>query len=66
MAVYTTVFAGSTPVGGLIAGAIAGAFGTAVAILVGGIVSVGIAIAAGVVAWRWGLLGPAQADTRSG
>jgi MFS family permease len=56
MAVYTTVFAGSTPVGGLIAGALAGAFGTAVAILVGGIASIGIAVAAGVVAWRWGLL----------
>ncbi len=59
-AVYTTIFVGSTPVGGLIAGAIASAFGTGVAIMVGGLVAAGIAVAAAVVAWRWGLLGSAR------
>jgi MFS family permease len=57
MAVYTTVFAGSTPFGGLASGAIAGSFGTAAAVLVGGVVSVAVASVAGVVAWRWGMLG---------
>ncbi len=36
MSVYTTVFAGSTPIGGLIAGAIASALGPAAAIGIGG------------------------------
>jgi MFS family permease len=39
MSVYTTVFAGSTPVGGLVTGAIASAFGAAVAIGIGGFAS---------------------------
>jgi MFS family permease len=39
MSVYTTVFAGSTPIGGLLAGAIASTFGAAVAIGVGGAAS---------------------------
>ncbi len=57
MAVYTTVFAGSTPIGGLLFGALAGAFGAATAILVGGLAAIAIALVAGVIAWRWGLLG---------
>jgi len=57
MAVYTTVFAGSTPIGGLVFGAIAGAAGAAEAILVGGLVAFGVAVAAAIVAWRWGMLG---------
>ena len=56
LAVYTTVFAGSTPIGGLLFGAIAGTFGAAAAILVGGLAAVAIASVAGLVAWRWGLL----------
>jgi MFS family permease len=36
MSVYTTVFAGSTPIGGLIAGVLASAYGVPVAIAVGG------------------------------
>jgi MFS family permease len=39
MSVYTTVFVGSTPIGGLISGAIAAAFGTPAAFLVAGVVS---------------------------
>ncbi len=58
MAVYTTVFAGSTPIGGLLFGALAAAFGAATAVLLGGLAAIVIALVAGVVAWRWGLLGP--------
>jgi len=39
MSVYTTVFAGSSPVGGLTMGAIASSFGAQVALFVGGLVS---------------------------
>jgi MFS family permease len=46
MSVYTTVFAGSTPFGALIAGAIAGAAGVAVALAVGGIASIGTGLLA--------------------
>lgn len=49
MSVYTTVFAGSTPIGGLIAGAIASTFGTPVAIGLGGAASALAAVVAG--AW---------------
>jgi MFS family permease len=52
MSVYTTVFAGSTPVGGLVAGAIASSFGAAVAIGVGGVASVLIGL--GAIAWLRG------------
>jgi MFS family permease len=58
--VYTTIFAGSTPIGGLIFGALASGLGTEVAIAVGGLVSVGIALTALLVAWRWGLIGSAR------
>jgi len=37
MAVYTTLFVGSTPVGGLLFGAIASRYGTAASLLVGGV-----------------------------
>jgi hypothetical protein len=47
MSVYTTVFAGSSPVGGLLAGALAAAAGVAAALLVGGLVSLGAAGLAG-------------------
>lgn len=57
MAVYTTVFAGSTPIGGLVFGAIAGVAGAAEAILAGGLIALGVAVVAASVAWRWGMLG---------
>jgi MFS family permease len=60
MAVYVTVFAGSTPVGGLIFGAIAGALGTPMALLIGGVAAATAAALAAVVAWRWGLLASAR------
>lgn len=46
LSVYVTVFAGSTPVGGLIAGAIASAWGAPAALLLGGTVSVAVGVVA--------------------
>ncbi len=46
MSVYTTVFAGSTPFGGLLTGAIASGFGAATAILFGGALSLATGAAA--------------------
>jgi len=46
MSVYTTVFVGSTPVGGLAAGALASTIGVSATIAVGGAISVAIAVAA--------------------
>lgn len=48
MSIYTTVFAGSSPIGGLLAGAIAAAAGVAAALAVGGVVAIGAALVAGV------------------
>jgi MFS family permease len=44
MSVYTTVFAGSTPIGGLVMGAIAGRFGVAEALIVGGVISAAVGV----------------------
>jgi MFS family permease len=49
MSVYTTVFSASVPIGGLAMGAIASAFGTAVAIGVGGILT--LVVGVGALAW---------------
>jgi MFS family permease len=49
MSVYTTVFAGSTPIGGLIAGALASALGAAAAIGIGGAAT----IVVGAIALAW-------------
>jgi MFS family permease len=46
MSVYTTVFAGSSPFGNLLTGAIAAAAGIAVAILAGGVLSLAVVAAA--------------------
>ena len=51
MSVYTTVFAGSSPVGGLTMGALASNFSAATALFVGGLVSF-VAGLAGVVWYR--------------
>ncbi|HEY8198575.1 MAG TPA: MFS transporter [Candidatus Limnocylindrales bacterium] len=48
MSIYTTVFAGSSPIGGLFAGAIAAAAGVAAALAIGGAVAIGAAAVAGV------------------
>jgi MFS family permease len=59
MSVYVTVFAGSTPVGGLVSGGIAGVAGVQAALVLGGILSLAVA---GVAATRVpGLLGPRPA-----
>jgi MFS family permease len=47
LSVYTTVFAGSTPIGGLLMGGIAGSFGVATALVVGGAISAVV----GLVGW---------------
>jgi len=47
MSVYTTIFASSAPVGGLLMGAIASSLGPAAAIGIGGILSTFVGIAAG-------------------
>jgi MFS family permease len=49
MSVYTTVFAGSTPIGGLLAGALASAYGVPVSIAVGGAGS----LIVGLVGFAW-------------
>ncbi len=49
MSVYTTVFAGSAPVGGLFVGSLASAAGVRVAVLIGGLLGVAVAFAA----WAW-------------
>lgn len=51
LSVYTTIFAGSTPLGSLAVGAIAGAAGAPVAAAAGGLVSLAAAIAGGLW-WR--------------
>jgi MFS family permease len=49
MSLYVTVFAGSAPIGGLIAGAMAQAWGAAAAFSVGAVLASGVLA---VVAWR--------------
>ena len=56
LAVYATVFAGSTPIGGLAFGALAAAVGAALAIAIGGAIALLVAMLGGVWAWRRGLL----------
>jgi MFS family permease len=49
MSVYTTVFAGSSPVGGLLAGWVASRFGVGEALLAGGLICVVVAVGV----WVW-------------
>jgi MFS family permease len=49
MSVYTTVFAGSVPAGGLLMGAIASTWGVPLALMVGAVLS----LAVGIGAWIW-------------
>ncbi|MEO8230224.1 MAG: MFS transporter [Chloroflexota bacterium] len=58
LAVYATVFAGSTPIGGLAFGVLASAIGSAFAVTVGGAVALVVGLGAAVWAWRQGLLRP--------
>jgi MFS family permease len=65
MSVYTTVFAGSSPLGGLLMGGIASTFGPAQAMVVGGVASALTGI--GAIAWlrRAGTRMPTVAVTRA-
>ena len=56
LALYATVFAGSTPIGGLAFGALAAAVGSALAVTVGGAIALACGIVGGILAWRRGLL----------
>jgi len=60
MSVYTTIFAGSTPIGGPLMGGIASAFGVAISTIVGGVLAIVVGI--GALAWirRDGLDRPRQ------
>jgi MFS family permease len=49
MSVYTTVFAGSVPAGGLLMGAIASTWGVPLALMIGAVLS----LAVGIGAWFW-------------
>jgi MFS family permease len=49
MSVYTTVFAGSVPAGGLLMGAIASAWGVPLSLLIGALLS----LAVGIGGWTW-------------
>ena len=52
MSVYTTVFAGSTPIGGLATGALASGYGIAFAVILGGALSIIVAIGGALYALR--------------
>jgi MFS family permease len=56
-AVFSTILVGTTPIGGVIAGTLASAYGTPAAILIGGLAGVAIGLGALALAWRWGLVG---------
>jgi ABC-type nickel/cobalt efflux system permease component RcnA len=49
MSLYVTVFAGTAPIGGLLAGALAQGFGAAFALSVGAVLAVGVLA---LVAWQ--------------
>ena len=49
MSVYTTIFAGSTPIGAPIMGGIASLFGVAISLAIGGVLCLGIG--GGALAW---------------
>jgi MFS family permease len=44
MSVYTTVFAGSTPIGGLLLGAVASGFGVPIAYIIGGVITIAVGV----------------------
>lgn len=52
MSLYTTVFAGSTPIGGLATGALASAYGIAFAVILGGVLSIVVAAGGAIYALR--------------
>ena len=59
MALYVTVFAGSTPIGGLVAGSVAQAWGPPAGFLVGALATT---LFVGIVAWQLVVLGKARVE----
>jgi MFS family permease len=55
MAVYSTVFAGSSPIGNGLTGAVGGLAGTATALFLGGAVTLAASLGAWVAAWKGGV-----------
>ena len=66
MSVYTTVFAGSTPIGNSLTGGLGGLWGTPAALFVNGLITVGSGATAGVAILRGGLRIPGSSGGRSG
>jgi MFS family permease len=66
MSFYTTIFAGSTPIGGLLMGGIASAAGIAISMAVGGLLSLAIGVGAFVWTRRRGLDRPIRPTTAAG
>jgi hypothetical protein len=64
MAVYTTVFAGSTPVGNGLTGGFGGLFGTPVAIAMNGLVTLGAQAVAAIAVLRGGAANFGQGQDR--
>ena len=59
MSVYTTIFAGSTPIGGPVMGGLASAFGVAISLAIGGVLAVVVGLGSLVFVRRHGLDRPA-------
>jgi MFS family permease len=66
MSVYTTIFAGSTPIGGLAMGGVASGFGVAVSMAVGGVLAVIVGLGAMVWTRRRGLDVPVRRRESAG
>jgi predicted MFS family arabinose efflux permease len=63
MALYVTVFAGSSPIGGIFAGTVAQVWGPPAGFIMGGLVATGFI---GLVAWQLVVLGKGRADLPAG
>ena len=63
MSLYVTVFAGTAPIGGLLAGTLAQAFGAAAAFSIGALLASAVLL---LVAWRLGGARPPEVSTMAG
>ncbi|TFG67224.1 MAG: MFS transporter [Thermomicrobiales bacterium] len=66
MSVYTTIFAGSTPVGGPLMGGLASVFGVAISLAIGGALAIGVGLGALVWIRRLGADGSAAGGREPG
>ena len=66
MSVYTTIFAGSTPIGGPVMGGFASAFGVAISLAIGGVLAVLVGLGSLVFVRRHGLDRPGVLRPASG